>query len=394
MKYSYLFFVFFLALFSCSTTFSQIKEPAKPVARFPFESKNGTIILSVRINDYPHPLRLLFDTGADGMAIGQALADAIGLKVTRTQNASVVGGHMEIRISGGNQIHIADFVLKNQSIAIFNELGAENDGIIGNALVKNYITRVDYDRKEILLYNFDDYDDEKGGTRVPVNDEDRLISISGTLNIKAEQPCEGKFVFDTGASYNLICFRPFVKQNRLLVSGFKSEYSGATTSMGVTTPTFSGKAASFSMGPMPAMRQLPVTLMAGGGQSESWDPGHDGSIGVRLISRYNFVINLQKKELYFKPNHSFAYPQDFVLGGFLFGFTLDGDLEVLSLTSAENSAISLRVGAKVKKINNIPVASFLKEPKQLEKLLDRPLKTKYIVESVQGTQLFKDDLFK
>lgn len=177
------------------------------------------------------------------------------------------------------------------------------DGIIGNTLTRHYIVKVDYDHKELLLYNFGDFE-EKGGIAIPFTVPAGLLIIPGTLSITADQPHTGNFVFDTGAAYNLICFRPFVKQHKLLVSGFKSESQGSTTSMGVTTPTFAGKAATFSFSNVPPLNNMSVTLMAGGGQSESWNPGFDGSIGVGLISRYNFTINMQKKEIYIISNKS------------------------------------------------------------------------------------------
>lgn len=280
-------------------------QQGKAVARIPFESQNGTIILKVKINEFTRPLRLLFDTGADGMAVGQPLADSIGLKVARTQKASVVGGTMDISVSTGNTIHMDAFDFKNQSIAIFKEMHKEGtDGIIGNTLARHYIVKVDYDRKEMLLYNFGEFE-EKGGTAIPFTMPAGLFIIPGTLSITADQPHTGNFVFDTGAAYNLICFRPFVKQHKLLVSGFKADSHGSTTSMGMSTPTFAGNAAAFSFAELTPVKNMSVTLMAGGGQSESWNPGFDGSIGVGLISKYNFSINMQKKEIYVIPNKNY-----------------------------------------------------------------------------------------
>lgn len=296
---------FFLVMLLTMLTRMSFAQQSKELAIIPFEDHNGTIILTVKLNDFPRPLKLLFDTGADGMALSKSLADSVGLKVSRTQNASVVGGTMEISVSQGNTVHLGNFDFKNQSIAIFKEMHRETDGIIGNTLAKNYITKVDYDKKEIRLYSFGDYTYEKGGTSVPFTIPSGVFILPGTLSITADQPHAGSFVFDTGASYSLICFRPFVKQNKLLVSGFQSESHGSTTSMGMTTPTFSGKAQSFSFAGMPAVKNMLVTLMAGGGQSESWNPGFDGSIGVKLISRYNFTINMAKKEIYFNPNQSY-----------------------------------------------------------------------------------------
>lgn len=280
------------------------QEHSTLLAKFPFESKNGSIILSVKINGYSRPLRLLFDTGADGMALGQSLADSIGLKVSRSQKASVVGGSMDISVSEGNTIDINGFEIKHQSIAIFKEMRKEGtDGLIGNIIARQYITKVDYDKKEISLYSFGDFV-EKGATVVPFTSPSGLFIVSGTLSITPDQPHSGNFVFDTGATYDLICFRPFVKQYKLLVSGFKADSHGSTISMGMSTPTFTGKAASFSFSHLPAVKNILVTLMAGGGQSESWNPGFDGSIGQGLISKYNFTINMQKKEIYFVPNKS------------------------------------------------------------------------------------------
>lgn len=280
-------------------------HPSKLKVKIPFESENGSIILTVKINGNPRPLKLLFDTGADGMAVSQALADSIGLKVSRKQKASVVGGSMDISVSTGNVVHLDAFDVPDQSIAIFKEMYKGTDGIIGNVIARNYVIKVDFDKKEFSLYDFDGYEYDATGSTVPITMPSGLFIIPGTLSVTPGNAHQAEFVFDTGAAYHLICFRPFVKKNRLLVNGFKPESHGSTTSMGITTPTYSGKAASFSFSGMPLIKEMPVTLMAGGGQSEDWEPGFDGSIGTGLISRYNFTINLRKKEIRFAANKSY-----------------------------------------------------------------------------------------
>ena len=266
------------------------------------------------------------------------------------------------------------------------------DGIIGNSLTRNYITRVDYDKKELSLYNFGDYQYEKEGTSLPFTIPAGIFLIPASLSITTEPMHTGDFVFDTGASYSVICFRPFVKKYKLLVSGFKAEYNGSTSGMGMITPTFSGRAAAFSISNMPLIKNIPVTLMAGGGQSESWNPGFDGSIGVRLISRYNFTINMQKKEIHFSPNKTFSYPYDFTLGGYIFGFDPDGTLVVQDFTTAEDPKISLKPGTKIERINGLSAQVLLKDSKQLNKLTTLPAGTACIIESVQNKTTFKDTI--
>ncbi|PTS99582.1 clan AA aspartic protease [Pedobacter sp. HMWF019] len=393
----YLYLVFLLMLgfgVSYGQTGVSGNIPSKLLVKVPFETEHGSVILKVRINNQPKVLRLLFDTGADGMAISQSLADSIGLKITRKQNASVVGGNMEIQVSDGNTVYLDDFEIKNQGIAVFKEMHKDLDGIIGNSIARRYITRVDYDRKELSLYNFGDYQYEKEGASIPFTMPSGLFIIPGSLSITNEPAHPGEFVFDTGASYSLICFRPFVKKNKLLVSGFKAEYNGSTASMGMTTPTFGGRAATFSFSNMPVIKNMPVTLMAGGGQSESWNPGFDGSIGVRLISRYNFTINMQKNEIHFSPNETYRYPYDFSIGGFLFGFDLDGRLLVQGLTAAENPKVSLKAGAKVLSINGLSAEVLLKDYRQFNKLMALPAGASYVVESIQNDRPFKDTIIK
>lgn len=354
------------------------------VAKIPFEVHDGAIILTVKVNNNQRPLKLLFDTGADGMAITKALADSIGIKASKQQNTSVVGGNMQISVSEGNTIQLDTFKLKNQSFAIFPEMHKGSDGIIGNSIAKNYITKVDFDKKELSLYNFGDYEYQDQGKSVPVSVPAGLFIIPGEVSVMPGQENAGEFVFDTGASYNLICFRPFVKKNKLLVSGFKPEYNGTTTSMGISTPTYSGRAAAFSLSNMPKLTNFPVTLMAGGGQSESWNPGFDGSIGIRTIGRYNFTINLQKKEIHFVPNHTLNFPHDFVLGAYLFGFDQDGKLKLLSIVApVENETI--KAGQAIESIDGLAASVLLKDSKKMLAVLTAPAgKNLKIVYTVNG----------
>lgn len=144
-----------LVAFCCFVS-TQLLAQSKPVATIPFEMVNGSIVLKVKINQSSKTLRLLFDTGADGMAVDQSLADSLGLKITRSNNASVVGGNMKIEVSDGNDVQLeSGFVLKNQGIAIFPQMRDHLDGLIGNTMTRRYITKVDFNKYELSLYDFD-----------------------------------------------------------------------------------------------------------------------------------------------------------------------------------------------------------------------------------------------
>lgn len=279
------------------------------VATLPFRLENGSIILSARLNDSPRILSFLLDTGADGMAIRKSLADSIGLKTGNSQKANIVGGQAMVQISSGNILHLSDSLsIPRQNIAIFEKV-RNMDGIIGLNLLKRYITKVDFDTQTLSLYSFGTHDfQEKGvgkGYMIPVSTPQNLIILPSELNLTGDKSIAGNFIMDTGANYFLIAFSPFVRSNRLLLSGFQPEGSGSTVSLGHVTPVFYGRARSLKVGGL-TRKNIPVTLQASTGNSTLANDGVDGSIGIQFFSEFNFTVDLLRKVVYLSPRKKVA----------------------------------------------------------------------------------------
>ncbi|MFV0605627.1 MAG: retropepsin-like aspartic protease [Niabella sp.] len=275
-------------------------KTAQKVATIPFDVQDGSIIITATINDSKRPLRLLFDTGSDGMMLSKALADSVGLDVLHRQQASVVGGNIKMEISRDNKIYMNGFVFDRQSIAVFGNTNPKHDGILGNTLAKRYIVDVDYTKKEIHLYNFGNFSVPNGEHIIPVDVSTGNIEMQAELSVTADKPVKANFIFDTGAGYELIVFRPLVKKHRLLVDGFKVETTANTVSMGVSSPVFTGKAARLKLLPSLTINDFNVTLMGASQANANWQPETDGSLGIKFISQYNFIINLMDKYIAFK----------------------------------------------------------------------------------------------
>lgn len=273
-------------------------EPAKLKATIPFSFENNAIIIKLSINDSNRALRFLFDTGADGMAITREIADEIGLTTNRSHNASVVGANQKISISANNTIHIDSLTIPQQNIAIFDEIGS-HDGIIGLNLAQMYIVRVDFDNQNILLYSLGKMEAEHAEVQIPIEVPYGVIQIASKLNLVGKEEIAGDFILDTGAGFHVVAFSPFVRKNRLLLSGFKYESTNSMLSMGHTTMVYHGKAELFSFGGLEFL-DFPISLQASAG-NDDWNPGVAGSIGIELLKRYNFTINLVDKKLGFTP---------------------------------------------------------------------------------------------
>lgn len=272
-------------------------KPAKLRAVVPFEMDNGSIIVQLKLNDSARPLRFLFDTGADGMAIAKHLADSVGLVVSHEQNTSVVGTNRNITVSSGNTVHLDTLSIPGQNIALFEDMDAY-EGIIGLNLAKAFITKVDFQQKKIFLYDMGDYTHAGDETVLPVTVPDGVIHIPAQLDLLGKGAVPGNFIFDTGAKFHVVAFSPFVRKNRLLLGGFKYESQNSMLSLGHATQVYNGKATRFSFGGL-HFDNLPISLQASSGDA-NWDLGAAGSIGIQLIKGYNFTIDLVKKALYLK----------------------------------------------------------------------------------------------
>lgn len=279
----------------------------QPVATIPFTVENGSIMLKARINNSDRVLNLLFDTGADGMALNGRTADSLGLTVARSQQASVVGGTMQIDIAANNTYHFDAFDLPGQNIGIFrnNQLGC--DGIIGIGLARRYVVRVDFDQHVMELYTPGSYTYPADGVTVPMILKGSTPMIHLSLQA-GTATAEGDFVFDTGAHYNVIGFGPFVKTNKLLLSGFDPYDAGSTVSMGQASSTFAGYLDWVQVGSF-RFNKVPGTLQAFRPGDEKWAHAGDGSLGILLICRWNFVLDLGNKQFNFRPNKQ--YKADF-----------------------------------------------------------------------------------
>jgi len=364
-----------------------IKRAAHPklIAKMPFENKNGSILLKLSINGTGRTFNMLFDTGADGMALSEKKANEIGLKVTRENNASVVGGTQQIKVSEGNYIEIGTLKMENMSIAIFpNRPDDHSDGIIGNSILRRYVTQIDYDNNELSLYEFGDFKYQGEGKLIPITFPQGVIHLHADLSITGEAPIRGDFVFDTGAGYNLIAFRPFVKAHKLLVSGFKSEVSSTTSSLGTVTPTFTGLAKSLALENVEPMVNFPVTLMGGSSANKDWNPGADGSLGVRAISRYNHTINLLDGEIFLSKNKLHSYPADFLIRDYLFGWNNQGQLILLEKIGTANSP---EKGKRVAAIDGTADSKLAKNSKSIEKLRGIPKDKKITVSFDDETKI-------
>lgn len=293
---------------------------SKKIATFPFIYDRGAIILKAKLNDSDRVLNMLFDTGADGMALTDNLKDEIGIKITEERNVFVPGGEMKVNFSSGNTLKLDGFVLKNQNLVLFPKIRPGIDGILGGSnFFRSYITEVNFERHEIILYSFGENSFFKDYNSTEFRYSEGIPTIPITIN-SGGNTFESEFILDAGAGYQAIMFGSGTKleDESLLIKSMKPLYNTVNKSVGHQSPVQVGLTDSISF----AGLTFSKASLAVESYEEGRHKGHNvlGSIGIQFLRRFNWVIDLNTYNLYTKMNPETMLPLDFVIDNYIVGY--------------------------------------------------------------------------
>ncbi|GAA4302498.1 aspartyl protease family protein [Aestuariibaculum suncheonense] len=293
---------------------------SEKIATFPFTYDRGSIILKAKLNKSDRVLNMMFDTGADGLALKADLQEEMEVEITEKRKVFVPGGEMTVNFSAGNTLTIGDFTLKNQNMVMFSKIKPGLDGIIGGAnLFRNYITEVNFERHEIILYSFgvNDFFKEYNATTFRYSEGVPTIPIT----IASEgNTFESEFILDAGAGYQAIMFGSGTKHQDedLLIKSMKPLFKTYNVSVGHKSPVQIGLVDSINF----AGLTFKNASLAVESYEERRHKGHNafGSIGIEFLRRFNWVIDLNTYKLYTKKNTETVLPLDFVIEDYLIGY--------------------------------------------------------------------------
>jgi C-terminal processing protease CtpA/Prc len=106
----------------------------------------------------------------------------------------------------------------------------------------------------------------------------------------------------------------------------------------------------------------------------------DGSLGIDLIKRFNFTIDLLHKTMYLEPNKNFNKTPSFYLSGLDLDFDEKQNLLVKRVLDQQNEDLKkVKVGAKVTQINDFEAKDLVK-PANLKKLKETKESKDIIIE--------------
>lgn len=329
------------------------------IARIPFELVDDLMYVKVKINDNTEENVFVFDTGATADLLDSSIAKELGLKPNYKQNTTGAGGTksydviLSQKLSLNNSISVDNTHLVLSDLSrIIRRSGKKFDGIIGYSLLKDHVTKIDYDSEEILVYNkiqdltTDGYESIsfEFGNGIPIPQFDINITLRNSETFK------GKVFFDSGAGLTMLMNSPFAESNEISNKVKKRLISKSENLHGEST---SEKIAikSMNIGGY-QLSEMPINIAHDKNGVSSYKD-YLGILGGAVISKFNVILDYNTSTLYLKPNKNFTKPFDFPMSGISLIKTEDGKI-IIDRVEKTSTAFKngIRKGDQLLSVNN------------------------------------------
>ena len=300
-----------LLLLGCRILFGSVDS--KPIATIPFELFGDFIFIKVRVNQ-SRELNFIFDTGASITVIEEGLKPRLGLKKGAIGRAIGADGERRVEYFPNNRLiagtlDLEKIALVSTTLKHLNfRIGRSVDGILGYSLLELSPIYIDYQHKRIQVYSVSkNWRPGQQTHEFPVRISPlKLPVVAAQLSLPNGEKLSGEFIFDTGASLNVILNSPFIERNKI-VQKFKKSYRfhlfGLTSGW---STNYMGRIAQFIFGPF-VFKNIPVACSTAQRGANSL-PQFAGVIGNSILKRLNILLDVPNKKLYLTPNTFFNEP--------------------------------------------------------------------------------------
>ncbi|MFY0629261.1 MAG: aspartyl protease family protein [Flavobacteriaceae bacterium] len=292
------------------------------VATIPFEIKdNGHLYLKVKVNNSKEALNFVFDTGATSDLLDKDIAEKMGIKADYQQSVQGTGGSKTYDIATSQKLILPKGIVIRNTNLVFTDLSrfhaAIDDGfvgIVGYSLLRKFITKIDYQKQELVLYKKISDLNTSSYSKIPFR-FDRGIPIPQfdiSIQLKNGESFTGKILFDSGAGLTLSVNTPYNQENKIRKKSGKSIIS---KSLGLSKKSISEKVAinSLTIGDF-TFKDLAIRISNEESGVSAYD-GYLGILGAQIIKRFNIVLDYSTKTLYLKPNSHYGKKFEFPLSG-------------------------------------------------------------------------------
>jgi predicted aspartyl protease len=296
---------------ACRTRISTMKQPYRRDVpngegtpdTIPFTRQNERIHVTARIND-SEPLELMFDTGADIVALRpSALSKGAKIALDGSGLNYGFGGATMRQTSRDNRLQVAGLTWDHEPILYFDQQGNESsDGILGYNVFDGKVVEIDYDHSVMIIHDSVPAKADRYA-KFPMRFDGALPTVETTINT-GRKKYQGWFIIDTGATASLQLKQDFAKAHSLYGA---METIGSSTSRGVGSGKVRNEVVllpelafgAFILHNVPTHLEVPsaeVSVSSG------------CLLGMDVLKRFNTILDYQRNEVYLKPNTFMSAP--------------------------------------------------------------------------------------
>lgn len=285
----------------------------------PFQTiENKYVLFKLPLENSKDSITYFFDTGATVSLLDKDFAKKLNLKSNHKQEVAGASGKVTYEMLVGEKITVS----KNEKIEnvnfIFDDLtrlkkslGRDFDGIIGNDILKNYITKIDFDKKQIILYKKNHKLNLNGYSEIVFQFKNNIPIPQFPITIELSDGTKyvGDIFFDSGASgVTLLMNTPFGIKNEVISklpkSIKRSSNNLSGNSVSTTAEINNLTIADFTF------NKLTFDISSDKSGVSSYKD-YMGILGSEIINRFNIVLDYDAKKLYIKPNNFYNDKFDF-----------------------------------------------------------------------------------
>lgn len=285
----------------------------KKTARIPFELHSNLILLYVKIND-TDSLRFILDTGVSSIIITDPYAlRPDRLQLTRKVKLAGAGEGKSIvaQVAIDNSLAMGKLRAAHQNIVVLEEdflhlseyVGVPIHGIFGYEIFNNFVTTIDFAKKELVLMHPDKYKYKKShGEKYPlfIQDTKPFTDVVTLFADGRERPI--RVLIDTGAGHALLVNNSPKETLRLPEKVIRAQLGRGMN--GIINGNL-GRIERVKLGKY-EMDNIVASFPDSAGFGGKLGPGAErqGNIGCELLRRFRVTMNYSEGYMVLKPIRS------------------------------------------------------------------------------------------
>jgi len=305
-----------------------------PVLTVPLDTSKGPAIVMVRI-DGSRELRCIFDTGMpEGIfLIDPAVGEELGLEYSMTVPIAGAGSNPETAHLGfGVTLQLGELEFTNERVIVMERsgglVGLGFDGAIGASVLNRYVTELDYDTKQLTLYEPEGFDDSDSGAAISLSIENTKPYIEVGISINGKPNTAASLLVDSGSSAALSLN---TSGSRALETPAKGLSTTVMAGVGGDVDGVLGRTSRLALGPHE------LTDIVSRFPDEPQNSGH-GTLGSEILRRFVTTFDYPNKRMMLRPGASFARASEANMAGLMLRPQDGGRLRVHRVIDASPAA--------------------------------------------------------